>query len=177
MGVLGLHQQFRQATFELAAVDEAGEGIVGGVIGQQVRDAVHQAHVVEHHDRADEYAVAVENRRRRILDHEFGAVAPDEHGIGFQADHAAFAQTRLDGVGLGFAAQAVDDMEYFVELVAARLRGAPAGQFLGHRVEIFDPGVGVGRNHGIADRIQRDLGHFLLAEQLIGRLPHLGQTD
>ena len=48
--------------------------------------------------------------------------------------------------------------------LALRLARVPAGEILGDRVEIFDAAVGVGRDHGVADRLQRDLRLLLLLE-------------
>src|ERR1700694_4016983 len=41
----------------------------------------------------------------------------------------------------------------------------PAGQLLGHRVDVVDGRVGIGGDDAVADRLQRDLRALLLAEQ------------
>ena len=45
-----------------------------------------------------------------------------------------------------------------------RLVRVPAGQILGDRIQILDAPVGVRRDHGVADRLQRDLRLLLLLE-------------
>ena len=42
---------------------------------------------------------------------------------------------------------------------------APAGERLGHRVDVVDDALGVGGDDAVADALQRDLRALLLAEQ------------
>ena len=48
-----------------------------------------------------------------------------------------------------------------------RVVEVPAGQLLRHRVEVLDVQVRIGRDHAVADRLQRDLRALLLAEERV----------
>ena len=100
------------AILELAAVDEAGQRVVARLIGQRALQPAFLAHVVEHHDGADEPAAAVADRRRGVLDRDLLAAAVDEHDCSAIVDHAPFAQAaRRPGSSNGCARRLVDEAE------------------------------------------------------------------
>ncbi len=80
-----------QAIFEFTAVDQSRQGIVAGLIVQRAVQTALLAHIVEHHDRADEIAGAIADRRCRILDGQLLAAAVHEHGVFRKAEHTSFA--------------------------------------------------------------------------------------
>ena len=57
--------------------------------------------------------------------------------------------------------------EDLVDALALRFLELPAGEFLGRGVQVFDDHVPVGRDHAVADRLQRDLRAFLFLEQRV----------
>ena len=52
-----------------------------------------------------------------------------------------------------------------VDRASARVVDLPPRQFFGHRIHVLDIAVCVGRDHPVADRLQRDLRTFLFAEK------------
>ena len=119
---------------------------------------------MEHHHRADDVADAVANRRGRVLDRHFVARLRDEHGIVSERNHAAFFETAHDRVVYTRTGIRVDDRHDVVDGPAARVTNLPSGQVLGHRVDVIDIALGIGRDDTVTDRLQRDLGAFLLLE-------------
>ena len=79
--VLGILDRHGETILEFTAVDQSGQRIVAGLVVQRAMQAALLAHVVKHHDRADEIAGAIADRRRRILDGEFLTAAVDDHGV------------------------------------------------------------------------------------------------
>ena len=123
------------------------------------------AHVVEHHDRADYDAVAVLDRRGRVLDRNRGAVAAREHHVVRELYDTAFGEAAqhwvlYDGAG-GFVGQP-DDVADRQSFGVAPL---PSRELLRDRVQVFDVPDLVGGYDRVADRLQRNLGPLLLVEQ------------
>ena len=54
----------------------------------------------------------------------------------------------------------IDDAKHCVERLADRLTMRPTGQRFGDGVHVRDAAIDVGRDHGIADAVQRDAQHF-----------------
>ena len=57
--------------FEFAAIDQAGEGVVGRLVGERALQPALLADVVEDHDDADQPAGPVANRCGRVLHRDF----------------------------------------------------------------------------------------------------------
>jgi hypothetical protein len=159
-------QAFGDAAFELAAVDQAGQRVVRGLVGQRALQAPLLAHVVEHHDHADQAAAAVADRRGRVLHRDFLAAPVDQQRRLGHLDQAAFAQAARDRAVDRLARGFRDHLEHFRDRPPGRLARIPARELLGDRVEVLDPAVGVRRDDRVADRLQRDLGLFLFLVQL-----------
>ena len=107
---------------------------------------------------------AIADRRGGILDRDFLTAAIDQHRLVGDRDDAPFAQRARHGIFERLARRFVEDVEDFAQRLAARLARLPAGQILGDRIQVLDAAFGVGRDHGVADRLQRDLRLFLLLE-------------
>ena len=67
--------------------------------------------------------------------------------------------------------------EDLIDHATLRVLEAPAGELLGDRVQIFDAALRVGRDHAVADRLQRDLRAFLLLEQRFFEQLALGHVE
>src|SRR5690606_12378801 len=161
----------REPLLELAAVDEAGQRVVARVVGELAVQLPLAAHVVENHHGADHAAAAILDRRGRILDRDRAPVAMLQHDVRREVHGPSFGETsehrRLDD-RTGLLVHELDDL---LHALALRLAPIPAGELLRDRVQILDPAARIGREHGIADRLQRDLRALLLAEQrTLGRL-------
>ncbi|EXI68836.1 MAG: hypothetical protein AW08_00658 [Candidatus Accumulibacter adjunctus] len=157
--------------FELLPVDQAGEGVVCGVVLHPARQLTVLGHVVEDQHRAEHLAVAAADRRRRVVDVMLAPMPAEQDRMVGQADDLAFTQAALDRVGRRLARPLVDDAKDFLQRATVRIGRTPAGQRLGHRIEVLDDCPPVGRDHRVADRIECHLGPFLGFEQgLLGQL-------
>ena len=163
-----VHRRFEQAVqavFELAAVGQAGEGVVGGLPGQLAGHLPGRGDVMKHQHHANDPALAVTDRRGRVIDADLPAIARDQHGMVGQADHRVVAQADIDRIDGLLAGVFIDDAEHLVQGLSPGLLRRPAGQYLGHRVEIVDDAGGIGGDHRVADGMQGHFGAFLLGMQ------------
>ena len=160
-GVQRRLQQLLQMLFEGAPVGQPGQLVVARLIRQLCRQLARLGDVAQHQYRALRYAMAVADRRGGLLHREFLAVEPQQAGAAVAADAASLAQYLLDRVRLGFVGVIVDQLEHEAGRLAQRLLLAPAGKAQCRRVEIADAAFGIGGDHRIADRFQRDLRTFL----------------
>ena len=163
-----------QPAFELAAVDEAGQGIVTGLIGKLGDVLAFAAHIMkyQHHTGNITAAIAAARPNWRTGEHDrnLGAVVADQqHGRG-RANRTLLAQYHLDGIRRKLPAAFVYHAQHVAHRQAPRLRCRPPGELLGNRVQIFDPAVGVSGNDAIGDGCQRYQRAFLLGKQIRGRL-------
>ena len=160
-----------EALLELAAVDQAGERVVAREIDHLALHAAELGDVLEHEDAAGGPPLAVLDGGDGVADGELPAVAPHQHGVAGVLDDPPLGEAALDGVGQRLARRLVDDAEDPRHRLAAGLGDAPAGEPLGHRVEVVDDAGGVGADDAVADRGEGDLGELLLlGERLLGEL-------
>ena len=165
-------QHALQTGLEFAAIDEPGQRVVRRAVTHLLAQATLFGHVVEHQHGAVMMAAGVEDRRRRVLDAVLAAVPRRQHGPMREPRHLALAQAQRDGVHDRFARLLVDDHEHLQQRPADRLGLEPSGQPLGDGVEPQDAPVVVGRDDGVADRLQRHLQHLAaVAQRLLGLLP------
>ena len=164
-------QQAGEPALELEAVDQAGQRVVGGLVGHLLGDAPLLGHVVQHQHHAGDAAVAVAQRGGRSVDEQLRAVDALQNVLVIEihqrvAQHAFADQVERPGpLGL------VRDVAQVAELAPDHLRRPYPEQRLCHRVQIFDAPFGVGSDHRIADGGQRHLDPALLAPQrLLGAL-------
>jgi hypothetical protein len=162
---LGALEQLLEKVLELAAVDQAGERVVAGVPGELLGEEARAGHVPEHQHRADHAALAVADRRRRVLDDELLAVLADQQRVSAAGQRGIGLLRRAAARRDRLARLLVDDVEDPVQRLALRGCRLPAGHLLGDRIEVADPATGVGGDHGVADRVQGHLGQFLFVEQ------------
>ncbi len=163
--LLGVGQGALQLLLELGAVEQPGEGIVGGVIAQLTLHRPGLGDVLEHQHGADDLAIAGAHRRRAILDIVLLALAADQRGAVLQVEHPGVLQAASHRAFQGLAGVAVEHVEdQFVGRADGVLQG-PAGHRLGHRVHEGHAAAGVGGQHGIADGIQGHLQAFLFLVQ------------
>lgn len=76
-------------------------------------------------------------------------------------------QATRNGVFHGLARGFVDDREYLGERFVERFLFAPAGELLGHRVEIGDQAMRVGGDHGVTDGMQGDFEKLFFFKQAL----------
>ena len=150
-----LRQHALQPDLELGAVDQAGHRVVGGAVAHFAGQPPLLAHVVEHQHRAEHVAALVSNRRGRVFDAVFAAVARDQQGLVRQAHHLAALQAAGDGVGRRLARGFVDDVKHLHQRAPFGLGHQPAGEPFCHRVEPGDVAARIGGDDGVADRCQR----------------------
>ncbi len=164
-GLRALQRTFH-AALELAPVDQAGQQVVAGVIGQ--------APVQLARSRTRRGTPA---RRRCTLP------APSRIGAAVLSTYSSLPSRRISSIGrtdLIERARRIETRERVLERLAGllvegtedlvdrpthRILEPPAGQLLGHRVQVVDRPSRVGGDHAVADRLQRDLRALLLAEQ------------
>ena len=137
------------------------------VVGELAVQLAALAHVVEHQHAARDRARAVADRRGGALDVHLVAVALDQQRRPHRLDRAAAADRDRQRVLERLAGLLVEAAEDVVDGPALRLLEAPAGELLGDRVEVLDDQRGVGGDHAVADRLQRDLRALLLLEQRV----------
>ncbi len=106
-----------------------------------------------------------------------GPVATDQHGMVGQADDLPFRETARDRVRRRLAGLLVDDVEDFTEGAPLGLGRGPAGERLRHGIEVLHDRASIGRDDGVADGMQRDLGALLLVEQSLLGLLALGDVS
>ena len=150
--------------------DAAGRAQGDDAVGHSVEDGLDQRgvvahhrlqlmfprHVAEHQHRADHQCIAVANRRATVGDGAFAAVARDQQRVVGHRLTAAVRQRVDDRVDDGLTALLVDDVNNIVDRPADRLRLGPAGEALGQGIQAHHQPRGIGGDHRIADRVERD---------------------
>ena len=161
--VLGAVQRLGDAHFEFAPVDQAGEGVVGGVPRQLPGELALVAHVTEYHHHAQQRAVVGPDRRGRFLDRDVTPFARDQLIVGRRRYRLAQAQAlQCHVLGDGFTGL-VGQLQNGGDVLAARFVVAPAGQLLGGVVQVFGLAVRVDGDYTLADGAQRHRRHLALA--------------
>ena len=156
-----------QPRLELAPIHQPGQDVVARVVRELAIQLAALADVVEHQHAAEHIAGAVANGRGAALDVQLVAVAPDQQRRPHALDRARAPDRNRQRILQRLAGLLVEAAEDLVDDAALRVLQAPAGELLRHRVEILDAALGVGRDHAVADRLQRDLRAFLLLEQRV----------
>ena len=160
-----------QADLELAPVDEAGQRVVAREVDHLALHAAQLSDVLEDQDGADQLALPVADGSRRVAHGEFPPVEADEESVPGRFDDAPLLEAALDRIGEGPPGHLVDDLEDLGDRRPAGALGGPAGQPLGHRVDVVDEAVGIAPYHPVPDRGEGDLGALLFpVEGLLGVL-------
>ena len=153
-----------QAVLEFTPVDQAGERIVARLVVERAVHAPLLAHVVEHHDGADQVSRAIAYRRGGVLDGNHVAAPRHEHRMLGESQHLAFAQAAHDGALGRLPRGLVHHGQDIADELRLRLAVLPSRQALRDRVHVVDAPFGIGGDDRIADRLQRDLRAFLRLE-------------
>ena len=160
-----------EVAVEGLAVEQAGQLVVGRLVGELEGHQALVRDVLEDQHGADDLAVVGADRGAGALDRVAPPVAPLEGDPFGEAEALplleAVAEQRLDVLALAPLPVEVEDLRQGVADGGAAL---PAGELLGHRVQVFDAPLAVGRQHAVADRGEGDLGELLLGVEL----GHLG---
>ncbi len=160
-----------QPIVELAPIDQPGEGVVAGLVGQRPLEAPLLGDIVEDDDRTDDTALAIADRRGRFLDGHFLPGARDEHRMIGRYAALAAAQGAHQGILNRLARDLVDEIEHVRERTSPGLIETPCGQRLGDRVYVLDPPFGIGADDRVADGLERHLCPLLFGEHgLLGAL-------
>ena len=135
------------------------------VIAQAPVELARFADVMEYQHAARDRAAAVADRRGGALDIDFIAVATDQEHRPHRLDRARAADRHRQRIFQRLAGFFVERAEDLLDGAPLAVLQAPAGERLGHRIQIVDHALGIGRDHAVADTLQRDLRALLLAEQ------------
>ena len=104
---------------------------------------------------------------RGILDGQFGAVRPHQHGVLSPAGAAAQVSRRLDGIQEGFARTSVDEAKRLLEVHAHRLHAGPPRHAPRRAVEVRHLAGEIQADHGLAESIQDDRSEIRFHEKFI----------
>ena len=107
----------------------------------------------EHH--TCDRAVRRANGRGTVGNGALRAILGDQDGVVGQSDDGALAQHPADRVFAGFERALVGNAENLVQRFCTSLRLEPAGEILGDPVHLFDLPLGIRRDDGIANAVQR----------------------
>jgi len=151
-----LLERFLQAPLELAAVDEAGQGVVARLVGHLARQAAQVGHVANRDHRARELAGRVAQRRHAELDRALAfPVARDDHAATAHVHAAAGGQALAHRVAEGLAVALLDEIDDLEQRAAVRIRRGLADERLGRAVHVHDATLQVGGDHSLAERVER----------------------
>ncbi len=119
--------------------------------------ALYGGDVAEDEHDAVELPVLIADRRPAVVvDRDLPPVARAQDGMVRQADHGPFPEHLRDGALDRFARRFREDPKHVIHRPAPRASCfGPSGQSLRDRVHERDTALGVGRDHGIADALQR----------------------
>src|SRR6516225_5534109 len=165
LACLGALERALEAALELAPVHEPGEQVVARVVGEAAIELARLTHIVEHQHPARDVARAIADRGRGALDVELVAIAADQQHRPHRFDGPYAADRDRQGILERLAGLLVEGAEDLLHRAPHGVFQAPAGELFRHRVDVVDGRVGIGGDDAIADRLQRDLRAFLLAEQ------------
>ena len=131
-----------------------------------------RGHVAEDEDTSGDAAELVPDRCGGVVDRVLAAILVQQDRVVGEAHHGSLPERLRRRVLDRLPRLLVDDPEHRFERLAHRLCLRPAGQRLGHGVQVRDAAVDVRRHHRVADAAQRDLQQLLpLARPRLGR-PH-----
>src|SRR6185312_13097711 len=151
-----------ETLLELPAVDQAGERVVAGEVDHLPLQAPELGDVLEDEDAAGGVALAVLNRSHGIAQGELLAVAAHQHRVAAVLGDPPLEEAALDGVVQRLAGRLVDDVENQGHGLAAGFLQSPAGETLGHGVEVVDHAQAVGTDDAVTDRGEGHLRQLLL---------------
>ncbi len=155
-------QRVLQPSLELAAVHEAGQRVMAGLVAHLSRQAADVTDVAHGNHRAVHGAGGVAQRRDRQLDVVlFVACAQDRQCAPAELDPRATGQRLSHRVAERAAFLLVDDVEHLAERAAERLRRRQAGQVLDRLVRVDDRALGIGGQDRFGQRAERTPGRVV----------------
>ncbi len=174
-------QRLGHPPLELLAVDQAGQGVMGCLMGQFERQPAVDGHIAKGQHRANDVPFGIADRRHRILHRHFAAIAPAQlvHAAGRAAQCLPVTpQHGADRIEQFFSGAFIEQAIHLIQRFSCRISLAPASQLFRYRVEVAHARIGTGGNHAVADRRQGHLRQHLLLKQLLLDTPTLGDiTD
>jgi hypothetical protein len=108
----------------------------------------------------------VVDRRSGIFNGGFRSVAAQQNTIGSKRHGPILHDSHLHGVWSRLASDTVNNSEDFGQGSSSRFSPRPACHSFRDEIEEGDFSQDVGTNDGVANAVERDLGAFLLNEQL-----------
>ena len=111
--------------------------------------------------------MAVSDRTGRFFDVKPLTIGALQHDARCRAKRAHLRQClaqRADSIG---PIRRHAQRRNFVDVLAGRRKSLPAGQALGGRVDVGHAGPGIGTQHGIANRLQRQAHQLFFFKQLV----------
>jgi hypothetical protein len=143
-----------------------GAEIVAGAVGRRGPDELRQrlrllrppplGDVAEDQDDAREAAAVVDDGGAAVVDGNRAAVPGQQRRVVGQPDDRARAEYLGRGVLGRLAGLLVDEAEHLGQRPPDGVAQRPARQRLGRRIQEGHPGLGVGREDGVAEARQRD---------------------
>ena len=131
-------QRFGEPVLEFAAIDQAGQRVVRGLVGEGALQASLVAHVVEDHHGTNEPAAPIADRRRGVLDRDLLRPAVQQQRGLREFHDPSFAQAAQDRALDRLPARLADDVEDLAHRATGGFAHLPASQFLGDRVQVLD---------------------------------------
>ena len=174
---VGLAYRLRTAFRQQHPIRQTGEKVVLRQMRHAQRHGARFADIVEHQHGADDAAFPVVDRRGGILDGGLEAVAADQHAVDRQSYGLVFLDGKLRRVWCGFAGLAVNDPEYLGQRSPHCGFTRPAGHRFRDQIQVGHVAGEVGGQHGIANRVEGDLGTLLFLEQGFFRCTQNGLRD
>ncbi len=167
-----------ESVAEQEPVRQAGERVVLRQVGHALRHRARRPDIVEDQHGTGHETGAVADRRSRVLDRRFVTVATDQQAVRTQADGRILQDRQRQGIRHRLAAFGIDDADHVLQGPPTGFCGGPARHALRHRVQIGDDSDEVGREHSIADRVERELCAPVLAQHRLAAcspVDHAGQ--
>ena len=135
---LGALERALQAIFKFTPIDQTREQIVTCVVTQAPVQLARFGDIVEYQHAAGGAGSAVADRRRRALDIEFIAVAPDQQHRPHRLNGARATNRHSQWIFQRFAGLFVESAENLLHGFAHGVLKPPAGEILGHWVDVVD---------------------------------------
>ena len=169
-----LQHQF-QAVFELTAVGQPGERIMGGLPGQIGDVLPLLGHVMQHQHRAAEFA-RVQDRRAGQGDRHGAAIHTlDKPGV-FTVAAQLTAEHMINQLEAFIRPVVIKNFEQRPQRHTPGLFGLPVSQVLGSRVHVRDGTINIGTDHAISNGFQGDLRPLFFELQRFGKDAALNQN-
>ena len=158
----------REPIVQQQPVRQVGQRVVLGEVQHLQAALARHDDVAEHDHGAEDVALAIVNRRRRMLDRRFVAVAADQDVVALAGGPSGCARSPA---ATGSCAccpvrPSVTSNTSASGRAKASARVQPVSASAS-AIEIGDVALRIGGHHRVADRVQRDVGALALDEHLL----------